>query len=94
MSHVKPLRNLVFSCVFPIVGCALYGVAVFRAGGNWIELFPIPIVLLVVALGFRHAKRTNTADSVSRYVQGNVTVGAILTLGAVAMHWIVDLLRT
>lgn len=88
MSAVKYARSLSISCLYPIVGCSLYAAAVLRAGGTWIELFPIPVVLLVVALGFRYTKNQNSGESLSKYVQGNVILGVIFTLGSIALHWL------
>lgn len=80
------IKRAVFSCGYPAVGCYLYGLSVMHASHEWIMLFPIPVVLLVVALGLRHAWYHRTRENIRKLVRANLILMLVWTGGGLALR--------
>lgn len=80
------MKYAAFSCGYPAVGCYLYGLSVMSASHDWIMLFPVPIVLLVVALGLRYTWHHRTREHIKKLVRGNLVLALVWVGGGLAIR--------
>ncbi len=87
MQTVNPsMKYAIFSCLYPVVGCYMFGTDVRHASSQLILLFPIPVVLFCVALGLHYAWHNRTRERIDKFVRGNMVLMVVFVVCAIIVQ--------